>query len=274
MNPSHPSDPSKFPHCWLGLLGLLGGLMLAGWPSFAVRAADLANTVEQIKPSIVAVGTHQPTGRPPYRFHATGFAVGQGRHVLTNAHALPDFLDSERKETLAVFIGQGRQIERRTARNVASDPYYDLALLEIDGPPLPPLRLGAAQRPREGQTIAFTGFPMGVVLGLFPVTHTGIISAISPVAIPLPSARQLDPTTIRRLRTEPYDVLQLDATAYPGNSGSPLYEPRTGRVIGVINQVFIKESKETLLEKPSGITYAIPIRHAEALLKRAQGSAD
>jgi len=34
------------------------------------------------------------------------------------------------------------------------------------------------------------------------------------------------------------------------------------------------QSKLPLLEKPSGITYAIPIRHAEALLKRVQVSAD
>jgi serine protease Do len=257
------------------LLSLLcGGLLLAGSPTFVIQAAELADTVAKIKASIVAVGTVQPTRRPPAQFQATGFVVGQGRHILTNAHALPDFLDTQNKETLAIFIGQGQRVETRPARKIASDPHYDLALLEIDGPPLPPLRLGAAQRPREGQTIAFTGFPMGVVLGLFPVTHTGIISAISPIAIPLPAARQLDPVTVQRLRTEPYDVLQLDATAYPGNSGSPLYEPRTGRVIGVINQVFVKESKETLLEKPSGITYAIPIRHAEALLKRAQVSAD
>ena len=253
---------------------LCGGLLLAGSPALVVQAAELADTVDKIKASIVAVGTVQPTRQPPAKFLATGFAVGRGRHILTNAHALPDFLDTQNKETLAIFIGQGQRVETRPARKIASDPHYDLALLEIDGAPLPPLRLGESRPPREGQNVAFTGFPIGVVLGLFPVTHTGIISAISPIAIPLPAARQLDPVTIQRLREEPYDVLQLDATAYPGNSGSPLYEPRTGRVIGVINQVFVKESKETLLERPSGITYAIPIRHAQALLQRAGAPAD
>ena len=209
------------------------------------------------------------TPQPPAQFQATGFAVGQGRHILTNAHALPDFLDTQNKETLAIFIGRGQQIETRSARKIASDPYYDVALLEIDGAPLPPLRLGASRSPREGQAIAFTGFPIGVVLGLFPATHTGIISAVSPVAIPLPAAGQLDSVTVQRLRKEPYDVLQLDATAYPGSSGSPLYEPRTGRVIGVINKVFVQETKEALLERPSGITYAIPIHHAQEFLKRA-----
>jgi S1-C subfamily serine protease len=74
---------------------------------------------------------------------------------------------------------------------------------------------------------------------------------------------------LKRLQQDPYDVLQLDATAYPGNSGSPLYEPTTGWVIGIINKVFVQTSKEAALQKPSGITYAIPIQYAQALLKQA-----
>jgi S1-C subfamily serine protease len=255
---------------WLGLLA--GSLLLMVIQPFTVWAASLADTVEKIKPSIVAIGTVQPTRRPPAKFQATGFVVGQGRQIITNSHALPAFLDSQNKEMLAVFIGHGKKVESRPAKKIATDLEHDLALLEIEGPPLPALRLGESRRPREGQAIAFTGFPIGVVLGLFPVTHQGIISAISPVAIPVPAAGNLDATTIRRLQNEPYEVLQLDAIAYPGNSGSPLYEPDTGRVIGVINKVFVQDSKESILEKPSGITYAIPVRYVQALLKRAESS--
>jgi S1-C subfamily serine protease len=246
---------------------LLGVLISSLW-WFPVQAAELADTVDKVKASIVAFGTVQPTQRPT-TIQATGFVVGQGRHVITSAHVLPDFLDTSNKESLAVFIGQGKRVESRPAKKIAVDLVHDLVLLEINGAPLPALRLGESQRVREGQAIAFTGFPLGIVLGLFPVTHTGIISAISPVAIPAPAAGQLDATTIRRLKEEPYEVLQLDATAYPGSSGSPLYEPDTGRVIGVINSVFVKESKESILEKPSGITYAIPVRYVQALLERA-----
>lgn len=259
--------------CQCRPLVLLAGslLFMVGQP-FTAWAGSLADTVQKIKASVVAVGTVQPARRPPARFQASGFVVGRGRHVITNAHVLPAFLDSQNKETLAVFIGQGTKVESRPARKIATDPEHDLALLEIEGQPLPALRLGESQRPREGQAIAFTGFPIGVILGLFPVTHQGIISAISPVAIPVPAAGNLDAATIRRLKSAPYEVLQLDATAYPGNSGSPLYEPDTGQVIGVINKVFVQESKESILEKPSGITYAIPVRYVQALLKRAKSS--
>jgi hypothetical protein len=36
--------------------------------------------------------------------------------------------------------------------------------------------------------------------------------------------------------------------------------------------VFVQESKESILEKPSGITYAIPVHHVQALLNRAKSS--
>jgi S1-C subfamily serine protease len=120
---------------------------------------------------------------------------------------------------------------------------------------------------REGQSIAFTGFPIGIVLGLFPVTHKGIISAISPIAIPMMKSRHLNSKVLKRLR-HPFGVFQIDATAYPGNSGSPVYSIETGNVIGIINKVFVKESKENILSKPSGITYAIPIKYLLELLHK------
>ena len=68
---------------------------------------------------------------------------------------------------------------------------------------------------------------------------------------------------------DPFDVFQLDAIAYPGNSGSPVYHPDSGQVIGVVNSVYVKESKESALERPSGITYAIPVTWVRQLLLNA-----
>jgi S1-C subfamily serine protease len=88
------------------------------------------------------------------------------------------------------------------------------------------------------------------------------------MVIPVLSPKQLSVKMIRAMR-EPYNVFQLDATAYPGNSGSPLYEVDTGQVVGVINSVLVKSTKESALENPTGITYAIPIDHLNKLLKKA-----
>jgi len=140
-------------------------------------------------------------------------------------------------------------------------------VLRITGRPLPALSLSKSPSVREGEFYAFTGFPIGMVLGLNAVTHRGIVSAISPIAIPQLSAQLLEKNLVARL-TAPYNVYQLDATAYPGNSGSPLYDPSTGQVVGIINKVFVQESKETVIQKPSGISYAIPVNHIRELLRK------
>jgi len=227
-------------------------------------------TIERVKSSVVAVGTYERTRTPAFQFRATGFAVGDGTLIATNAHALPGLLDSERRETLAIVVpAADAQSQLREAREIAVDPGTDLALLKITGQRLPALKLGSLDNVREGQAVLFTGFPIGGVLGLYAATHRGMVAAITPIAIPPPAAANLDPRVIRRLAAGSLPVLQLDATAYPGNSGSPVYDPDTGEVLGIINMVFVKGTKEAALTQPSGITYAIPAKHLQALLTKA-----
>ncbi|HKJ87852.1 MAG TPA: serine protease [Gammaproteobacteria bacterium] len=227
----------------------------------------LVSTIPRIKKSVVGVGTLMPTRQPRAKFLGTGFVVGNGGYVLTNAHVVPKSLDAKKRESLVLFVGEGRHAHIRQTSEAAEDRKHDLALLRIKGGVLPALRLGDSDKVREGQRYAFTGFPIGMVLGLHPVTHRGIVSAVTPIATPMQNAGQLDPRQVERLRHS-YEVFQLDATAYPGNSGSPLFDPDRGTVVGVINKVFVKESKEALLKDPSGITYAIPIKYAVRFLRR------
>jgi S1-C subfamily serine protease len=246
-------------------------ILAAAWALVASPAVadNTVSTIERVKGSVVAVGTFERTRAPEFQFRATGFAVGDGTLIATNAHALPVSLDSEHRETLSVLIpAPGQEPQRREARELAVDTGTDLALLKIDGPPLPALKLRGLEAVREGQSVLFTGFPIGSVLGIFAATHRGMIAAITPIVIPAPMAAQLDARVARRLTTGSIPVLQLDATAYPGNSGSPVYDPESGEVLGIINMVFVKGTKEAALTQPSGITYAIPATHLQALLTK------
>ncbi len=238
------------------------------WGVSAPCQADLPQTLSKIKPSIVGVGSVQPTRNPARMFYGTGFVVGDGLTVITNRHVLPPIIETAQLEKLVVFYGDANQPSVREAKAVALDQEHDLVVLRIQGEALPALILGDSNTLREGATVAFTGFPLGMVLGLYPATHRGVVAAITPYVVPALSARQLAVKNIKRLG-QPFNVFQLDAIAYPGNSGSPLYDPETGVVYGVLNSVFVKESKENLLKLPSGISYAIPGNYIRELLARS-----
>jgi S1-C subfamily serine protease len=244
---------------WIAVLSLV---------ATQVFAADARDIIARVKSSVVAVGTFAPLRNPPFEFRGTGFAVADGSLIATNEHVIPSILDSERNESLAVAVRDGNRIQIRPATRALSDIATDLAVLRIEGARLPALVLGNANGVRDGDSVFFTGFPLGGALGLVPTSHRGMISAITPIALAALSARRLDPKVLRQLSDNPIVVFQLDATAYPGNSGSPLYLPETGEVMGIINMVFVKSSKETAISQPSGISYAIPITYLAELLRR------
>jgi serine protease Do len=261
-------SPLRFPaHVALAacLLCLAASFVLSGAPA---RGAELAQTIERIKPSVVGIGTFLKTRSPSVQFVATGFAVADGRHVITNAHAVAKPPNTEKLETRLVLVSKGGEPQPREAQLLAVDGEHDLALLKIVGDPLPALKLGDSDAVREGQMLTFTGFPIGMVLGFHPATHRGMVAAITPVALPGITARKLNARMISRIRDSAYKIFQLDGTAYPGNSGSPLYDPVDGTVYGIINSVFVQGTRESAISRPSGITYAIPSRYIRELLQQ------
>lgn len=239
------------------LLCLLLGLLCC-----SASQAGLPESIARVKPSIVAIATYQKLRSPALQIRGSGFVVADGQTVVTNNHVLPETLAADEKLVVVVPGSNPRALE---AEIQARDKAHDLGLLRIQLP-LPALRLGSPDAVREGQEIFFTGFPIGGALGAVPVTHRGIISAITPMAIPGGNDRQINSAAIRQLRNGPLTVYQLDATAYPGNSGSALLDMESGEVLGIINMVYVKGSKESALSNPTGISFAIPVRHLIELL--------
>jgi S1-C subfamily serine protease len=251
-----------------GLIVLCCALCCAG-----AAAAPFPQTIAGVKKSVVAIGTFQQTRSPAVRFVGTGFVVGDGLQVITNAHVVPAVLDTANLEQLGIVIAKGDSFEFRPASVQNTDREHDLAHLAIGGAALPALQLGEPGQMSEGRELAFTGFPLGMVLGLHHATHRALLSAITPIVLPSLSSGKLSPGAIVQLQRAAFPIYQLDATAYPGNSGSPVYDPDTGIVHGIINMVFVKGLKETAISSPSGITYAVPAVHARDLLQRKNPSA-
>lgn len=232
----------------------------------SIAADELSHVIDHVKPAVVGIGSYQKIRSPAIAFIGTGFIVGDGLTVLTAAHVIQKLL--ENNENIGILIAQGETTQFRGAALVAFDAEHDLARLKIAGSALPALQLGDSSKISEGQTMAFTGFPLGMVLGLHHVTHRAMVSAITPVIIPALNASRLDASAVALLHKPPFAVFQLDGTAYPGSSGSPLYDAETGLVYGMINMVYVKGLKETAITTPSGITYAIPGNFMRDLLRR------
>jgi S1-C subfamily serine protease len=241
-------------------------LLLPGSKVFAEFLPDL---VARAKRSVVLVGSYGLLDNPRFGFRGTGFVVGDGRHILTNAHVLPAAEPGRIDRSVAVQVWTPEsQWLMRGAEVVSTDTQRDLALLRFDEPAVPALTLAATEA-REGTAIALIGFPIGGALGYSHVTHRGIVSARTAIVPPASGPQGLSERAVRQLRQGAFEVIQLDATAYPGNSGGPVLDIESGEVVGVVSMVLVKGTRESALSAPSGISYAIPVRDAAAFLNAA-----
>jgi S1-C subfamily serine protease len=230
---------------------------------FSAEPHSIVEVVAKAKPSIVGVGLYDALSSQTHQLRGSGFVFGDGTLIATNYHVVSKPLDEQVVQYHIVFSGTGKNPTVHKAEIIAKDPVHDLAILKIMHV-LSPISLAKGNFLSDGTEIILTGFPIGAVLGLYPATHRGIIATVTPDVIPSVNSDQLTIKMLKRLN-KPFLIYQLDITAYPGNSGSPIYSSETGEVVAVLNKVFIKETKESVLEKPSGISYAIPIIYLRKL---------
>jgi len=178
----------------------------------AVAQAGSEEEVARSLESVAVVETPRSVG--------TAFAVDQDR-LVTAAHVVEDV------EEVSVTIGQ----RRWRAEVVKTLQARDIAVLEIPGPHLTPLRWWPGEPPVGKQVLA-----VGAAFGQLSVTR-GIVSG----------TRQLDGL----------NYLQTDAAVNPGNSGGPLLA-ENGRVLGLV---------VSKLRRAEGISLAVPAEAVRAVLR-------
>ena len=260
-----------------GAGGALGAWGLAG--TGVARAQEMSNTlpdlIDRSRQAVVAVGTVAATDNPRFGFRGTGVAVGDGRRIVTCAHVVPNPVEKDLMITVPAAGNASGQPQLRAVKLLRRDAARDLAILELaddKGALVDVLSLAEVDgdRPvvREGAAVALMGYPIGTALGVTMATHRGSIAAITRAALPAPSSNALSERAVRQLREGALEFLQLDATAYPGNSGGPLLDIRTGKVVGVVNMVALKGTRESALSAPSGISYAVPVKYVWPLLDK------
>lgn len=261
----------------LGLATSLFAVLAVGAPGEAwaqeAPSADpdpFVAVTAKIRPSVAAIGSYHRKDTPTVKYAGTGFVVGDGNLAATNWHVVEAVRRHGQIENLRVFFPGDTTVAGRPAKVLKEDRLHDVAVVRFDGPPMRPLTLRSTRLPHppQGLAVGIIGYPVGLKLGLVPAVHGGRLAAVVPAVLPLPKGAKLKPQLVEAI-DNPYQVYQLDIVAMPGNSGSPLFDARTGQVIGIINKVLGSRTREHLIEHPTGISYAVPGRWVEEMVIRS-----
>jgi S1-C subfamily serine protease len=193
----------------------------------------LINVYERINPAVVNIEVLglAPAGLGDDLFpegEGSGFVIDKEGRIVTNNHVV------EGAEGLQVTFYDGTIVE---ARVLGTDPYSDLAVIEVDLPAqsLRPVSLGDSSGLRVGQRAIAIGNPFG----LEGTMTTGVVSALG---------RTLPAESLFAIP----EVIQTDAAINPGNSGGPLLDAQ-GLVIGVNTAI------RTTTGTSMGVGFAVPV---------------
>jgi len=162
--------------------------------------------------------------------------VATNRHVAVfNLSEVPERLapKGSASELEVVFrSGQGPENEQALpaqilAADTSDDLSTDLAFLRVKGVKRPPtpINLLAKVEPTEGMTYSAGGFPFGGMLGK--------VSEASSKGNPSVSITGGRIAALRRDDHGQLLLLQVDGSLQPGNSGGPIVDEKTGKLLGV-----------------------------------------
>ena len=181
--------------------------------------------------SVVLIRVDGPDGDA----QGSGFVYDMEGRIITNNHVVED------ADEIQVTFLDGTIVE---ATLVGTDPYSDMAVIEVDVPEylLSPVEFAPSSGLLVGEQVIALGNPFG----LENTMTVGIVSA---------TGRQMDAPG----RYAIIDVIQTDAAINPGNSGGPLLNSE-GRVVGM-NTAILSETRQF-----SGIGFAIP---SDTILREA-----
>lgn len=220
------------------------------------RSQQIVNRAiyEQVRPSTVQIIVNSPPdkmavndplfddpffkrffGAPPAGGQAapslgSGFVIDDTGLIITNRHVVGS------AKTVQVKLADGKIVEGAVR---GSDHLTDIALVQLKGAQVRPLRLGDSDRVSAGDYVVAVGAPFGLD-GTF---STGVVSSVGRAG--------LDRSGMK--------FIQTDAAINPGNSGGPLIS-LDGEVIG-INRMIISPTGASV-----GIGFAIPINEVKKVI--------
>ena len=202
-----------------------------------------ASAVAASAAAVVSISAERVLNNPRNRYGVTlrdhmlgsGVVIDKEGHVVTNWHVIRE------ADRIRVQLADGREA---MAELVGTDPETELALLKIDLPELPEIRLGRSDTLEVGQVV----LAIGNSLGLSQTVTMGIVSA---------TGRGLDIATFE-------DFIQTDAAINAGNSGGALINTR-GELVGINTAVLTMAADQTM---PEGLGFAIPVNLVRGVMEQ------
>ncbi len=229
---------------------------------------NLKDKIKEIKSSIVAIGfTPNPQ---QITITGSGFCISDDGKIITAAHIYNQLNDEQRKSLKAFVLAEkaAAELERYKwipIKLINKDDANDLAVFQLEEYKnilLKKIEIGDSDKTEIGEDAYFIGFPYAAQLindgfGVTLIVNKTIISNIK--------RDGRDPSHKR-------NWFILDAISNPGNSGCPLIDFETNKVIGVMNITFRTKSKVSKygdldIREPMHIAGAKPINLAKELLQ-------
>lgn len=161
----------------------------------------------------------------------SGVVVSTDGYLLTNNHVI------EGADAINVTLNDGREF---SAKVVGTDPDSDLAVLKIEAPNLPAIKIGNSENIAIGDAVLAIGNPFGVG----QTVTSGIISALGRSHLGLNIYE---------------NFIQTDAAINPGNSGGALVDIN-GDLVGINTAIFSQSGGNM------GIGFAIPTKTAQFVM--------
>lgn len=214
---------------------------------------ELAETYSTLRGSIVAFVPRVFPGKkdgsapdiPP--IFGTGYVLHEDGIIATNNHVVDAFrryvnppgddedswpvcamlfhrIDEGIAEIPLEVLGVGTIKSFEPGEAYYGPPKPDLAIVHVNARGLPAVPVDGNMEIREGMTVATAGFPMGSEMlmapgwlhQLSPTLQQGIVAAVHPFAAPKPHG------------------FSLNIMVQGGASGSPVFVPETGAVVGTV----------------------------------------
>lgn len=201
---------------------------------------SIADVVEKVYPSVVAISTHVQTvdiflTPRTQKGAGSGWIIDKNGIIVTNYHVV----DGATKVTIELSDGTFFEVDQK---DVYGDPLTDLAVIKINASNLPAATIGDSTKLRVGDWLVAIGNPLGQGLR----AKEGTVSGLK-VSLPV------DGQTLS-------DLIETSAAINPGNSGGPLVNMK-GEVIGITSAKIAAVGVE-------GMGYAISIKAALPIIEQ------